>query len=175
LNLEALAAQHLAQLPREPHLHNKRTLASQARELLEAADADPAAVDLLLERHAVELPERAFSLTGDDGPPPARDPFVELGQETPGPHADLNRALILAEVAAATAAEAGDAETRLRLARFAERQLERTVEIDVALEEPWGTQPVDVSEYGRLMALPAGDRIAELVREGRGGDEDAAL
>jgi hypothetical protein len=174
LNIEALAAQHLARLPREPHLHNKRTLASQARELLEAADADPAAVELLLERHGVELPERAFSLTGEEAAP-ARDPFVELGREAPGPHADLNRALILAEVAAATAVEAGDAETRLRLARLAERQLERTAEIDAGLEEPWGTQPVDVSEYGRLMALPARDRIAELVREGGGGDEDPAV
>jgi hypothetical protein len=173
LRLEALAAQHLARLPREPHLHNKRTLASQARELLEAAEADPVAVDLMLERHRLELPDRAFTLSPEHAPP-ARDPFVALGAGSPGPHAELNRALILAEVAAATAAEADDA-TRLRLAHFAERQLARTAEIDAELEEPWGSEPVDVSDYARLMALPAADRIEELVREGGRGDEDAAL
>jgi hypothetical protein len=173
LRLEALAVQHLARLPREPLLHNKRTLASQARELLEAADADPIAVELLLERHRLELPERAFTFVPEE-PAPARDPFVALGAGTPGPHAELNHALILAEVAAATAA-AADPETRLRLARFAERQLARTAEIDAELEEPWGTEPVDVSAYERLMALSPGDRVEELVREGGRGDEDPAV
>jgi hypothetical protein len=173
LSLEALAAQHLARLPREPHLHNKRTLASQARELLESGGADPAAVELLLERHRLELPERAFTLS-PERPAPARDPFVEFGPEQPGPHAELNRALILAEVAAATAREV-DADTRLELARYAERQLALTAELDAGLEAPWGAEPVDVSEYDRLMALPARDRVEELLRERGGGDEDPAV
>jgi hypothetical protein len=172
LSLEALAAQHLSRLPREPHLHNKRTLASQARELLEARDAEQAAVDLMLERHRLELPNRAFTLAPEQ-PAPARDPFVEHGPEGPGPHAELNRALILAEVAAASAAELPD--RALELALFAERQLARTAELDAELEAPWGSEPVDVSAYGRLMALPAADRVEQLVREGGGGDEDPAV
>jgi hypothetical protein len=174
LSLEALATQHLARLPREPHLHNKRTLASQARELLEAAGADPAAIALMLERHRLELPERAFTLAPEQAPP-ARDPFVAVGPEPPGPHSELNRALIRAEVAAATAAELTDPDTRLALARLAERQLARTAEIDAALEAPWGSEPVDLSEYGRLIGLPIRDRVEELLREGGGGDEDPAV
>jgi hypothetical protein len=171
LNLEALAAQALARLPHEPHLHNKRTLASQARELLEATDAEPAAIELMLERHRLELPERAFTLAPEQ-PAPARDPFIAIGPEDPGPHADLNRAVILGEVAAATAAELP--ERALELARLAEAQLQRTAAIDAELEEPWGTEPVDLSEYERLMALPAGDRVEELVREGGRRGEDPA-
>jgi hypothetical protein len=173
LNLEARAAQYLARLPREPLLHVKRTLAGQARELLEALEADPAAIEFMLERHRIELPERPFTLTGEQ-PPPARDPFVETGSETPGPHADLNHALILAEVAAATAAEV-DFDTRLTLARYAEEQLLRTAQIDAELEAPWGTESVDISAFAQWMALPAGDRVEQLLRERVRRDEDAAV
>jgi hypothetical protein len=173
LNLETRAAQLHARLPREPHLHNKRALASQARELLEALDADPAEIELMLERHRLELPERPFSLTGEQ-PPPARDPFVEIGAERPGPHAELNAALLRAEVAAATTAEV-DLPTRLALARFADDELQRTAELDAELEEPWGSEPVDVSAYARLMAASASDRIQQLLGERARGDEDAAL
>jgi hypothetical protein len=172
LTLAARAAQHLARLPREPHLHVKRTLAAQARELLEAGD-EPAALELMHERHALELPERAFTLTGER-PAPARDPFVELGPEAPGPHADLNAALIRAEVAAATAAEVDDA-TRLALARVADSELQRTAAIEAELDAPWGTEPVDVSAYAQMLATPLADRVEQLLGEGGGGDEDAAV
>jgi hypothetical protein len=169
LSLEARAAQLLARLPREPNLHDKRTLASQARELLEALDAEPAGLELMLERHRLELPERPFSLTGEQ-PPPARDPFVEVGSETPGPHADLNAAVLRAEVAAATAPEVDDA-TRLALARYADAQLQAIEEPD----PPWGSEPVDVSAYAQLMAQSPGDRVQQLLGEGGRRDEDPAV
>ena len=100
-------------------------------------------------------------------PSSARDPFIELA---PGAASALNDALIEAEVAAATAAEV-DAGTRLRLARFVVERLEQTLEDDAA----WGTEPVDVSRYFELMALPAADRVQQLVGEGGGGDEDPAV
>jgi hypothetical protein len=171
LNLEDRAVQYLARLPREPLLHIKRTLASQARELLEALDADPAALELMLERHRIELPERPFTLTGEQ-PPPARDPFVEVGVETPGPHAELNRELIHAEVAAATATEV-DPDTRLALARYADARLQHTAAIEAALEAPWGSEPVDVSLYARLMA--SADRVEQLLGERARSDQDPAV
>jgi hypothetical protein len=159
------ALRHLARLPREPHLHLKRTLAIQADELLEAEGADPAAVAVMRERHAIELPDRAFTLN-PERTPPARDPFVEIGS---GTH-PLNDVLIEAEVAAATALEVDDA-TRRRLVRFAADTLQASVD----LEEGWGDAPVDVSGYARLMALPAADRVEQLLGEGGGGDEDPAV
>ena len=172
MNLATLATHHLARIPREPNLHDKRTLAAQARELLEAAD-EPAAVAVMLERHRIELPERPFTLTPEQ-PPPARDPFVEVGPEAGGPHAELNRELILGEVAAATAAAMTDPDTRLRLARLADAHMQRTAEIDAALEEPWGSHPVDTEAYARLMRLPLADRLVQLIGEGAGSDEDPA-
>jgi hypothetical protein len=80
--------------------------------------------------------------------------------------------MILAEVAAATAAEV-DAPTRLALARFADAQMQRTAEIDKELGEPWGTHPVDVSLYAQLMA--SADRVEQLLGERARGDEDPAV
>ncbi len=160
------AADLLARLPREPLLHVKRTLGIQALELLQAEGDDPAALAVMRERHAIELPERSFTLSPEQDPP-ARDPFVEIES---GARSALNDALIEAEVAAATAAEV-DAETRLRLARFVVQRLDDTLADDAR----WGTEPVDVSRYAQLMALPAGDRVEQLVGEGRGGDEDPAV
>lgn len=148
----------LARLPREPHLHAKRLLAIQALELLESGGDDP----LMRDRHALELPDRP-SLLSHDAPPPARDPFIEIG---PGRH-PLNDALIEAEVAAATYAERPDVE----LARFAAARMEATLD----LEEGWGDGPVDVSRYSRLMQMPAGDRVEELLGERGGRDEDPAV
>ncbi len=174
MSLDELATRHLARIPREPHLHVKRTLASQARELLEAAGAEPAAVEVMLERHRIELPERGFTLTPEQ-PPPARDPFVAIGPGRPGPHADLNHAVMLAEVAASTAAESTDDAARLALARLAEEHLERSAAIDAELEAPWGSEPVDVSAYARLMALDPADRLEQLRGERAGSDDDPAL
>ncbi len=161
------AAAHLKRLPHEPHLHVKRTLATQARELLEAEGEDPAAIALMLDRHAIELPDRPTLLFATDTSAPARDPFVEIGAGPPHP---LNDALIEAEVAAATAADAEPA-TRLALARLAAELMEDTV----ALEQGWGDTPVDVSRYSALMALPTADRVQQLLGERGGGDEDPAV
>lgn len=174
MSLEARALGHLARVPHEPHLHVKRTLGVQARELLEAVDADPAAVAVMLERHAIELPEDRFSFlpsADPDAEPPARDPYVEAAAGAP-PSA-LNDALVQAEVAAATAAEVPDSATRQALARFAADRLVATADLEG--DEDWGAQPVDVSRYGALMALPAADRVQQLLGEGGGSDEDAAL
>lgn len=156
------AAELLARLPREPHLHAKRTLGIQALELLESTGDDP----LMDERHALELPDRPILFT-EPQPPPARDPFIEI---VSGARSALNDALIEAEVAAATAAEA-DAATRLRLARFVVERLDATLEDDAL----WGTEPVDVSRYHQLMALPVADRVVQLLGERDGGDEDPAV
>lgn len=200
-SLDALAARAHARLPREPHLHVKRALGTHAREYLETLAAlggpapGPVAADLdgdvaaavaagqdlevlvglqqMLERHRLELPDRPFTLT-EAQPPPARDPFVEVGEEAPGLHAELNRALLLAEVAAATAAEV-DFPTRLALARLAAEQLDATAALDAELESPWGSEPVDVSAYARLMALATADRVRQLLDEGARRDEDAAV
>ncbi|MEA2123321.1 MAG: hypothetical protein QOI80_103, partial [Solirubrobacteraceae bacterium] len=152
-------------------------LLAAVRARIASADEDEletlVTLELTLERQRLELPDRPFSLTPEQ-PPPARDPFVAIGTGSPGPHADLNHALILAEVAAATTAEV-DFATRLALARYAEAQLERTAEIDAELEAPWGSEPVDVTAYARLMASAPGDRVKQLVGEGAGRDEDAAV
>ena len=161
------ATELLARIPREPHLHDKRTLAIQALELLEAEGDDPAALAVMRERHALELPDRPLVFEPPAQELPARDPFVEL---VPGVRHALNDALIEAEVAAATAAEV-DAGTRLRLARFAVLRLGDTLDDDAR----WGMEPVDVSRYALLMALPAADRVEQLVGEGRGSDQDAAV
>jgi hypothetical protein len=156
-------AELLARLPREPHLHVKRTLAVQALELLETRDAHPAAVEVMRSRHAIELPDPPSVTPSDVGQVPARDPFVEIGA---GTH-PLNDALIEAEVAAATYVETEDP----ALARLAAERMAATV----ALEDGWGAEPVDVSRYGELMALPAADRVQQLVGEGGRRDEDPVL
>lgn len=166
MTLTDRALEHLARIPREPHLHVKRTLAIQARELIDAEENDPAAVAVMLDRHALELPDRPTLLLPHEGDPPARDPFVELGT---GPSHPLNEALIDAEVAAATAAELPDRAPEL--ARLAAERMDATV----ALEAGWGAEPVDVARYARLMALPAADRLEQLLGEGRRGDEDPAV
>jgi hypothetical protein len=199
--LSALMYGALARLPLEPNLHDKRMLGQHAyedalsladlggpvagveppegdlRELL-IAELGAAALDepraLLLrrqERHVLELPSRLIEPPSSSMP--ARDPFVEIGTETPGPHADLNQALIVAEAAAATAAETPFA-TTLELAALAAAKLDETAAIEATLEEPWGTQPVDVAAYGRLMDLPLDDRVEQLLRERTRSDEDAA-
>lgn len=199
--LGALVDRDLARIPREPNLHDKRLLAAHAHEnarsladlggpadgeepaggdlrarLLEEArraERDEAVVLLVrrLERQALELPPRLIE------PPahsmPARDPFVEIGTEDPGPHAELNAALIVAETAAATAAEVSF-DTKLELAALAAARLEETAAIEAMLAVPWGSEPVDVSAYDELMALPVADRLEQLLREGGGSGEDPA-
>jgi hypothetical protein len=155
------ATELLARVPREPHLHDKRILVQQALDWLETEE--PAAIAIMRVRHAIELPERAFTLAPEQDPP-ARDPFIEL---RPGAVDEDNDAVIDAEVAAATALEV-DEDARLRLVRFAVERLDRSF-------ARWGTEPVDVSRYAELMALPAADRVVQLVGEGSGGDEDAAV
>ena len=199
--LGALVDRDLARVPLEPHLHDKRLLAQHAHEnaqslvalggpaegraprgdlraqLVAAASAAEPTEQIALQlrrqqRHALELPPRLIEPPADSTP--ARDPFVELGPERPGAHAELNRMLIVAEAAAATAVDA-PFETKLALAALAAARLDATAAIEATLEQPWGSEPVDLSAYERLMALPAGDRIEQLLGEGRGRDEDPGV
>lgn len=131
------------------------------------------------ERHAAELPPRLVD--HEPHTHPARDPFVEIGEEAAGAHAQLNAALIVAEVAASSAREAD----RLELARIAVLALEETARLDAVLAADgrhWGDAPVDLSAYATAMALdlPArlswlGDQVAQLGGEGGGGCEDPAV
>ncbi len=125
-----------------------------------------------LERHALELPPGFIVFEAETVP--ARDPFVEIGPETPGPHAELNRVLIIAEAAAATAADT-PLETTLLLTELAAAKLEETVAVERTLETPWGSEPVALDDYEQLMALDIDNRVKKLLREGRRGDEDAGL
>lgn len=197
LLLAALIEDALARLPHEPNLHDKRLLGQHAHENaqaladlggpqtgelpegdprdllldeLRAASADDPQLAVLLrrqERHALELPPKLIETPAQTVP--ARDPFVEIGEERPGPHAELNQALILAEVAAASVVEVAD---KSELAALAAAKLDETAEIERTLPAPWGSEPVDVSAYERLMALPLPDRLEQLRGQARGSDED---
>ncbi len=92
--------------------------------------------------------------------------------EQPGPHADLNHALIVAEVAAATALESSF-DTTLTLTALIADRMDATAALETEVE--WGSEPVDLSAYERLLALGVDDRVEELLREGAGSDEDPAV
>lgn len=155
---------------------DKRTLIGQVQDQLRRLDplgdeAEYATLTLLLrrqERHVLDLPPDRFL------PPaattlPARDAHVEIGRERPGPHADLNHALIVAEVAATTALETGS----LDLMALIDERTNATATLEA--EVMWGSEPVDLSAYERLLALPLDDRVEELLGKGARSDEDPAL
>ena len=158
---------------------DKRALIAHAQDRLRRVDplADEqeyAALTLLLrrqERHVLDLPLERFATFIPDTTP-ARDPHIEAGVERPGPHADLNHALIIAEVAAATAVES-PFDTALTLTALIADRMDATAALEV--ETDWGAEPVDLSDYERLLALGVDDRVEELLREGAGSDEDPAL
>lgn len=190
--LSAQVAAALERLPREPHLHAKQALAVQLREDAEALDAlggptEPVAGDLgpalaariarmdpiadgaeletllLLQRRVQRRRAPGLVLYETDAVP-ARDPWIEPGR---GSH-PVNDALVIAEAAATTALETPWA-TRRRLIGVIAHQLERTA------EHEWELETVDTSRYAELLALPLGDRVEQLLREGGGSDEDAAV
>lgn len=177
LSLQELGGREETEPPAAP---DRDHLIARARERLRRLDPigdEPefAALTLLvrrLERHALESPPRLITFTPNTTP--ARDPFVELGTERPGPHADLNRALVVAEVAAITAADS-PLETTLQLTELIAAELDETAAIEAALDHHWGSEPVDLSEYDRLLALPVADRVEELLRELPRGDEDPGV
>jgi hypothetical protein len=157
---------------------DREALVARARERLAILDAVTDEFRILTElvrrqeRHALDLPP-GF-IIHEPETTPARDPFVEIGPESPGPHADLNAALIVAEVAAATAAET-PLEVSLRLTELAVARLDETVEIEKTLDAPWGSEPVALDRYDELMGLAVDDRVEQLLGESARRDEDAAV
>lgn len=136
------------------------------------------------ERHLVELPPRSGadpggtrSLAVEPAPAaPARDPFVELGFERPGLHAELNAALLAAEVAARAAHEHPGLpwEAHVALISVVDERLRETAVLDarlVAEGEHWGDHPVSVDAFAEALA----HQREQLVREGRRRDQQAAL
>lgn len=162
----------LRRLPREPNLHAKRDLGRRALEDAQALVGREAGDETAMALHARRVAQRpapALVFFQTDAIP-ARDPYVEIG---PGPPSAVNDALILAEAAATTALEAPTWAAKLALIEVVATQLDRTAALEA--DEPWGAQPVDTSGYDRLMALPLGDRVEQLLREGARRDEDPAL
>lgn len=161
---------------REGAAPDKRALIAQAEDRLRRLDPvgdeqEYAALTLLLrrqERHLLDLPPERLIIF-EPTTFPARDPHVEEGVGGPGPHADLNAALIAVEAAATTALET-PFETTLRLTAFMAERADATAALE--REVAWGSRPVDLSGYERLLALPVDDRVEELLREGGGSDED---
>ena len=140
-----------------------------------ADEQEYAALTLLLrrqERHVLDLPPERFA-TFTRETTPARDPHVETGPERPGPHADLNHALIVAEVAAATARRVLPLDTVLTLTALIADRMDATAALETEVD--WGSEPVDLSAYERLLALGVDDRVEELLREGAGSNEDPAV
>ena len=158
---------------------DKRALIAHVRDRLRRLDplgdeAEYAALTLLLrrqERHALDLPPERF-ITFTPTTTPARDPHVEPGPAAPGPHADLNHALIIAEVAAVTALET-PFETTVALAALIAERMDATAALEA--EIAWGSEPVDLSAYERLLALPVDDRVEELLSEAGRSDQDAGV
>lgn len=161
----------IERLPLEPNLHAKRDIARWALEDAIAQLGGAPEGSELHRRRVASRPEPALVLYETDDAP-ARDPYVEIVAGAP-PH-PLNDALIVGEVAAATAAEThGD--TRFALIELAAAKLDETAGIEATLEQPWGTDPVDTSRYDELMALPLDDRVEQLLGEGARGDEDPGV
>lgn len=136
------------------------------------------------ERHLIELPPRwgadphgPGGLAVEPAPAaPARDAFVEIGAEPPGRHADLNAALLAAEVAARLAHEHPDLpwSAQLDLMRIVDERLRETAVLDarlVAEGEHWGDRPVSLEAFADALA----HQREQLIHEGRRRDEQAAL
>lgn len=96
---------------------------------------------------------------------PTRDPFVEIGQGGEGAHAQLNAAILAAEVAARTAHENPEApwDFHADLARVTLDRLASTVAYDKQLAAEgrrWGDEPVALGGWSAVLALDLGGRLA---------------
>lgn len=173
-----------ALLAGDPYAEIKPALAAAVRAAI--ARLDPVAEEPRLhvlvrlahrqERHLVELPPRSAadpqgtrSLAVEPLPAaPARDPFVEVGSQSPGLHAELNAALLAAEVAARAAHEHPDLpfQAQLDLVHAVSEHLRETAVLDarlVAEGEHWGDRPVSVSGFAEALA----HQREQLLHEGR--------
>lgn len=175
---DALSLSDLGGPQREPGAApDKRILIAHLTDRLRRLDPlgderEYAALTLLLrrqERHVLDLPPERF-IAFAPTTTPARDPQIEPGPAGPGPHADLNHALIVAEVAAVTALQT-PFETTVALTALIAERLDATAALET--EVAWGSEPVDLSAYERLLALPLDHRVEELLSEGARSDEDA--
>lgn len=178
----------------DPYADVKPALAAAARAAI--ARLDPVAEEPRLqvltqlahrqERHLIELPPRSsadpdgvrgVALEPEPAPAaPARDPYVEIGREEPGLHADLNAALVEAEVAARIAHEQPDLEwaVQLDLIRVVSERLRETAVLDARLAaagEHWGDRPVSLHRFAEALA----HQRQQLVHEGRRRDQQPAV